>query len=124
MEANRVSGFQETVAISHPQQSVEVSASPRTTPPLDVIWLSTVSGIFIAIPCVLVLAELYKGWQAWRYRHTVITGVPCRHCHFFSNNSQLNCAVHPQTALTKEAANCADYSPKRHPHFPRQPSEK
>ncbi|WP_138497961.1 hypothetical protein [Nostoc sp. PA-18-2419] len=33
----------------------------------------------------------------------------CKKCHFFNNNSQLKCAVHPSIALTKEAFNCYDY---------------
>ncbi|MBG1260263.1 hypothetical protein [Nostoc commune] len=37
---------------------------------------------------------------------------PCKNCQFFNNNHYLNCAVNPATALTKEALNCSDYSPK------------
>ncbi|OYD97369.1 hypothetical protein CDG76_00240 [Nostoc sp. 'Peltigera membranacea cyanobiont' 210A] len=36
----------------------------------------------------------------------------CKKCQFFNNNYFLKCAVHPTTALTKEALNCSDYSPK------------
>ena len=35
--------------------------------------------------------------------------VPCRNCRFFNNNHYLQCAVHPSTALTKQALNCSDY---------------
>lgn len=38
---------------------------------------------------------------------------PCRKCHFFHKNSYLKCAVNPATALTKEALNCSDYSPRK-----------
>jgi hypothetical protein len=34
---------------------------------------------------------------------------PCKNCQFFNNNYYLKCAVHPSTALTKEALNCSDY---------------
>ena len=37
--------------------------------------------------------------------------VPCKNCRYFSGNFYLKCAVHPATVLTKEASNCADYSP-------------
>ncbi|MFN6487023.1 MULTISPECIES: hypothetical protein [unclassified Nostoc] len=37
---------------------------------------------------------------------------PCKNCQFFHKNSYLKCAVNPATALTKEALNCSDYSPK------------
>lgn len=36
----------------------------------------------------------------------------CENCQFFNNNYFLKCAVHPTTALTKQALNCSDYSPK------------
>ncbi len=36
----------------------------------------------------------------------------CKKCQFFNNNYFLKCAVHPTTALTKQALNCSDYSPK------------
>ncbi|MBD2775642.1 hypothetical protein [Iningainema tapete] len=35
--------------------------------------------------------------------------VPCRKCQYFHDNHYLKCAVHPSTALTKEAVNCSDY---------------
>ncbi|MBG1271968.1 hypothetical protein [Nostoc sp. WHI] len=34
---------------------------------------------------------------------------PCKNCQFFNNNYYLKCAVHPSTALTKQALNCSDY---------------
>ncbi|QLE48187.1 hypothetical protein FD724_08665 [Nostoc sp. C057] len=37
---------------------------------------------------------------------------PCKNCQFFHKNSYLKCAVNPAIALTKEALNCSDYSPK------------
>ncbi|MFN6531422.1 hypothetical protein [Nostoc sp. ChiSLP03a] len=36
----------------------------------------------------------------------------CKKCQFFNNNYFLKCAVHPTTALTKQALNCSDYSPE------------
>ena len=39
--------------------------------------------------------------------------VPCRNCRFFNNNHHLKCAVHPSTALTKQAINCSDYWPQQ-----------
>lgn len=37
---------------------------------------------------------------------------PCTNCRFFINNHYLQCAVHPSTALTKQALNCSDYWPQ------------
>ncbi|KOP27942.1 hypothetical protein AMR41_02360 [Hapalosiphon sp. MRB220] len=39
--------------------------------------------------------------------------VPCRKCHYFSQNHHLNCAVQPSIVLTEEASNCPDYCPKQ-----------
>ncbi len=41
--------------------------------------------------------------------------VPCKTCRFFTNNPYLKCAVHPSTALTKQAFNCSDYWPQERP---------
>lgn len=38
--------------------------------------------------------------------------VYCKSCQFFSNNPYLKCALHPSTALTKEAKDCSDYALK------------
>ncbi|MEH1782927.1 hypothetical protein [Nostoc sp.] len=37
---------------------------------------------------------------------------PCESCQFFNNNRYLKCAVQPAIALTIQALNCSDYSPK------------
>ncbi|MEH2420788.1 MAG: hypothetical protein V7K48_07515 [Nostoc sp.] len=37
---------------------------------------------------------------------------PCKNCRFFNNNHYLKCALHPSTALSKQALNCPDYKPK------------
>lgn len=39
--------------------------------------------------------------------------VPCRNCRFFSSNPYVKCAVHPCTALTKQAIYCSDYLPQQ-----------
>ena len=35
--------------------------------------------------------------------------TPCCRCRYFSNNSYLKCALHPETALTEQAVDCRDY---------------
>jgi hypothetical protein len=35
--------------------------------------------------------------------------VPCRQCRFYTNNPYLKCAVHPMSAMTKQAIDCSDY---------------
>jgi hypothetical protein len=37
--------------------------------------------------------------------------IPCDRCHFFGRNSYLQCAIHPSTAATENAVDCADYEP-------------
>ncbi|AFZ30641.1 hypothetical protein Glo7428_2111 [Gloeocapsa sp. PCC 7428] len=46
-----------------------------------------------------------------------INRVPCMHCHFFTMNPYLRCAVNPVTVLTKEAIDCADYCPRTNKHL-------
>ncbi len=38
--------------------------------------------------------------------------IPCMNCRFFDSNRYLKCAVHPSTALTRQAVNCSDYWPQ------------
>jgi hypothetical protein len=44
--------------------------------------------------------------------------IPCNNCRFFTRSHYLKCAVHPSTALKKEAINCPDYCPQdgKFPH--------
>jgi len=37
------------------------------------------------------------------------SSIPCRHCHYFHPNLHLQCAVHPDTVLKRQAAQCTDY---------------
>lgn len=37
--------------------------------------------------------------------------VPCYRCRYFSNNFYLKCALHPETAMTKQSVDCRDYCP-------------
>ncbi|HEY9711486.1 MAG TPA: hypothetical protein V6D48_24980 [Oculatellaceae cyanobacterium] len=41
--------------------------------------------------------------------------VPCKNCRFFQNNPYLQCAVHPDTALTSQAIHCSDFRPQKEP---------
>ncbi len=38
--------------------------------------------------------------------------LPCKTCHFYTNNNYLQCAVHPSIAMSEQAINCSDYSMK------------
>ncbi len=40
---------------------------------------------------------------------TKLSKIPCPNCHFFSKSTHLRCAVHPKTAMTKDAFDCSDY---------------
>ncbi len=35
--------------------------------------------------------------------------IPCSNCHFFTENYQLKCTIHPIEALTEAAIDCPDY---------------
>jgi hypothetical protein len=43
----------------------------------------------------------------------ILQKVPCKKCQFFANNHYLKCAVKPDTVLTEEAIDCAEYVPKK-----------
>lgn len=36
-------------------------------------------------------------------------GIPCRHCHYFHPNLHLQCAVHPDMVLKRQATQCKDF---------------
>lgn len=38
--------------------------------------------------------------------------LPCKKCQFFNNNPYIKCAVNPEIALTKDAAECSDFRPR------------
>jgi len=50
------------------------------------------------------------------YQVKTLQKVPCKNCKYFSNNHYLKCAVNPDSVLTEEAVDCAEYLPK--PRFP------
>lgn len=94
-------------------EGVDANNAP-TAPPADTAWtLLLISSVMIAIPCILTFAEIRRSWQQWQLSRTANSSIPCKKCHFYSNNTQLKCAVHPSTALTDQAENCPDYRLKQ-----------
>lgn len=54
-------------------------------------------------------------WSLWSVMRDTIARsrqmrqIPCANCQFFTRDYHLKCTVHPSTALTEDAVNCADY---------------
>jgi hypothetical protein len=77
---------------------------------LDATFLTIVSLVLLSAIAALVYACIPKRWQ-----HSFSFKLPpktlCHRCRYFSDNSYLKCALHPVTALTEQAVDCADYCP-------------
>jgi hypothetical protein len=71
---------------------------------MKLIFLSIAWGLSITIP--IFLARLcYRGWQQVRRLHQ----IPCSRCSYFSHNPYLKCPVHPDSACSLGALDCADF---------------
>lgn len=53
--------------------------------------------------------------ERWFNSNRCTSQIPCRNCRYFTSNPYLKCAVHPDTAATDAAIDCADYQPKPEP---------
>lgn len=72
----------------------------------------------IAWAIVVFIVSISSKFTQNRNKAEIVTSkleeqVPCRKCRYFHNDHYLKCAVHPYTALTKQALNCSDYCPKQ-----------
>lgn len=82
--------------------------------PYEALFLAPVCFMIIWWILVFIVSESCKVAQD---KHRIVTinrfkQVPCNNCRFLNNNHYLKCAVHPSTALTKQAFNCSDYWPQ------------
>ncbi|MEM1293466.1 MAG: hypothetical protein AAF773_21710 [Cyanobacteria bacterium P01_D01_bin.115] len=60
---------------------------------------------------VLALQGLHRQFVQARQ----IQATPCYRCTYFSGCKQLQCAVHPDFALTESAKDCRDFTPSASP---------
>ncbi len=72
--------------------------------------------ILFSSPMVLVISILIleKVWKVVRVKNVTFNCshvLPCKDCHFFTNNHYLRCTVRPSCVLTKQALDCPDYRP-------------
>ena len=72
--------------------------------------------ILFGSPMVLVISILIleKVWKVVRAKNVTFNysyTLPCKECHFFTNNHYLRCTVRPSYVLTKQALDCPDYRP-------------
>ncbi|MDM9383145.1 hypothetical protein QUB80_20845 [Chlorogloeopsis sp. ULAP01] len=75
---------------------------------------ATISFVTIWAGVLLVLSKMRRVAEDNKFYFSVnsLQKVPCKTCHYFSNNYHLHCAVQPSIVLTEEAMNCSDYCPK------------
>jgi hypothetical protein len=89
-------------------------------PPSSEVTTVQVGLAFIPVAFVITLAFIFfkqVKYQKSLYNQLVnfkhLSSIPCHKCQFFDNNQHLPCAVQPALALSVEAVNCADYTPKK-----------
>jgi hypothetical protein len=68
--------------------------------------------LFIIFISAGLLDYILARWNSVRKNWIYLRGlhqIPCSQCVFFTGDYKLKCAVHPCTALTKDAIGCPDY---------------
>jgi hypothetical protein len=79
---------------------------------LSLLLPATLLIIFWKITDYIVPLNVQKFIRDYQVFNNSFEQVPCMKCQFFDRNDYLNCAVRPSIALTEQAFNCSDYSPK------------
>ncbi|MCU0547316.1 MAG: hypothetical protein MUE44_35020 [Oscillatoriaceae cyanobacterium Prado104] len=75
------------------------------------IWLPlSFLVIYAGVSAIFVYRE--KSFKYLKRILPIAHKIPCTSCRFFNDNYYIKCAVHPCSALTKNAINCSDYSPR------------
>ncbi|HAZ49912.1 MAG TPA: hypothetical protein DDW76_37120 [Cyanobacteria bacterium UBA11369] len=95
------------------QSSAQPSNSQLNKPIISDVVLTFSSVGFIAMiaaACLMASKIRIARPKPFGFKIKPSNQVPCKNCQYFSGNFYLKCAVHPNTVLTKEASNCADYS--------------
>lgn len=99
----------------------DTGTQPNQVNPNDEKFGGNVPEVFFLVPIALLMVWAIVNFrisQAWKITQSKqvstqnLHQVPCKRCHFFTNNPYLKCAVHPETALTPEAAECPDFCAK------------
>jgi hypothetical protein len=77
----------------------------------DAGLMFSVSILTLFIICMLIYLFFPKSPQQNLLSLKQNPKIPCDRCQFFGRNSYLQCAIHPLTAATENAADCIDYEP-------------
>ncbi|MHC5595330.1 MAG: hypothetical protein ACYTXC_05080 [Nostoc sp.] len=90
--------------------------------PFVAVFLAHISFMIVWAMVVYLVSSFSKAVEnppgnAAQYKDEIVSSkhlqqYPCENCQFFNNNRYLKCAVQPAIALTRQALNCSDYSPK------------
>jgi hypothetical protein len=77
--------------------------------------------IFAAASLLSIAIFIWSFWKAVLEGITHLKklhAIPCSRSAYFTGDYRIKCTVHPRDALTEEAINCRDFSPREHPYDP------
>lgn len=77
----------------------------------DGLFLIRFGFTMILVVAILMLAKAWKVVRAKNVTFNYFPKLPCKNCHFFTNNQYLRCTVRPSCVLTEQALYCSDYRP-------------
>jgi len=77
----------------------------------DGLFLIRFGFTMILVISILILAKAWKVVRAKNVTFNYCPKLPCKNCHFFTNNHYLRCTVRPSCVLTEQALDCSDYRP-------------
>lgn len=97
------------------QNPADLKTSQREIPSSPsqalLIWLPlSFLVIYAAVSAFFIYRE--KPFKFLKKFLPIVSKIPCNNCRFFNDNYYIKCAVRPCSALTKDAINCSDYSPR------------
>ena len=77
----------------------------------DIGLVASVSILALFVISILIYLFFPKSPQQNLLSPKLNQKILCDRCQFFGRNSYLQCAIHPLTAATENAADCVDYEP-------------
>ncbi len=115
LELNRVMNkydleVKQTAADSISTQPVQINQE-RAIRAGDGLSLILFGSPMVLVISILMLEKVWKVVSTQNVTFNCSHTLPCKDCHFFTNNHYLRCTVRPSWVLTKQALDCPDYRP-------------
>ncbi|MEM6501159.1 MAG: hypothetical protein AAF685_04895 [Cyanobacteria bacterium P01_C01_bin.89] len=73
------------------------------------VWLRPICFVAAWLFIGSLISNLFHLMRDGRQRLETLHQIPCAKCQYFTNDMHLKCTVHPTTALSEDAINCADF---------------